>query len=158
MGTLGKAAGVHGAFVAGDATLIEWLLQRARTYIFATASPPALACAALAALELIEASDWRRDHLRHLIARLRTGLASLPWLLLPSETPVQALMVKDNQRALDLMQGLRAHGIWVPAIRPPTVPRHTARLRISLSAGHTVQQVDLLVDALRALARPFDKR
>lgn len=154
MGTLGKAAGVHGAFVAGDATLIEWLLQRARTYIFSTASPPALACATLAALELIEAGNERRAHLQQLIARLRAGLVGLPWPLLDSQTPVQALVVQDNQLALDLMEGLRARGIWVPAIRPPTVPRHTARLRMSLTALHTVEQVDHLVEALQTLARP----
>lgn len=152
MGTLGKAAGVAGAFVAGDALLIEWLLQRARTYVFTTASPPMLASALLAAVRLMQEEDWRQQHLRVLIARLRSGLASLPWPLLPSETPVQALIVEDNQLALDLMAGLRELGIWVPAIRPPTVPKGTARLRISLSAAHSIEQVDQLVSALHALA------
>ena len=152
MGTLGKAAGVAGAFVAGDALLIEWLLQRARTYVFTTASPPLLASALLAAVKVMQDEDWRHQHLRELIARLRSGLAGLPWPLLPSETAVQALIVEDNQLALDLMEGLREQGIWVPAIRPPTVPKGTARLRISLSAAHGIEQVDQLASALHALA------
>ncbi|MFJ2988039.1 8-amino-7-oxononanoate synthase [Collimonas sp. NPDC087041] len=152
MGTLGKAAGVAGAFVAGDALLIEWLLQRARTYVFTTASPPLLASALLAAVKVMQDEDWRHQHLRELIARLRSGLAGLPWPLLPSETAVQALIVEDNQLALDLMEGLREQGIWVPAIRPPTVPKGTARLRISLSAAHSIEQVDQLASALHALA------
>lgn len=157
MGTLGKAAGVAGAFVAGDALLIEWLLQRARTYVFTTASPPMLASALLAAVKLMQAEDWRQQHLRDLIARLRSGLASLPWPLLPSETPVQALIVENNQLALDLMAGLREQGIWVPAIRPPTVPKDTARLRISLSAAHGIEQIDKLVSALHVLAEHFTR-
>ncbi|TCT09586.1 8-amino-7-oxononanoate synthase [Paralcaligenes ureilyticus] len=152
MGTLGKAAGVAGAFVAGDATLIEWLMQRARTYVFTTASPPLLASALLATLALLRADDARQRHLRKLIKQLQEGLADLPWHLLPSETAIQALIVKDNKLALDLMQGLREHGIWVPAIRPPTVPKNTARLRISLSAAHTTEQVARLIAALKTLA------
>ncbi len=152
MGTLGKAAGVAGAFVAGDATLIQWLLQRARTYVFTTASPPLLGSALMAALVLLESGDARQLHLRALIGQLRDGLADLPWRLLPSETAVQALIVKDNGLALELMQGLREQGIWVPAIRPPTVPENTARLRISLSAAHTSEQVDRLIVALKTLA------
>jgi len=153
MGTLGKAAGVAGAFVAGDATLIEWLLQRARTYIFTTASPPLLASALLAAVKLMQTEDWRQQHLQQLITRLRNGLAGLPWPLLPSATAVQAMVVEDNQLALDLMAGLREQGIWVPAIRPPTVPKDTARLRISLSAAHSNEQIDQLISALHALAK-----
>jgi 8-amino-7-oxononanoate synthase len=156
MGTLGKAAGVCGAFVAGDATLIEWLMQRAHTYVFTTASPPLLASALLATLELVRTEQWRREHLRQLAMQLRTGLADLRWPLLPSETAVQALVVQDNQLALDLMEGLRERGIWVPAIRPPTVPKNTARLRISLSAAHTTQQVDLLIEGLHAMAKQYD--
>jgi 8-amino-7-oxononanoate synthase len=152
MGTLSKAAGVAGAFVAGDEILIEWLLQRARTYIFTTASPPLLASALLAALKLLQTEEWRQRHLRQLVARLRSGLAGLPWALRPSETAVQALIVGDNQLALNLMEGLRERGIWVPAIRPPTVPKGTARLRISVSAAHSTEQVDQLTSALHALA------
>jgi 8-amino-7-oxononanoate synthase len=155
MGTLGKAAGVAGAFVAGDATLIEWLMQRARTYVFSTASPPMLASAVLACLQLLQGDDGRQQHLRQLVGQLQDGLADLPWRLLPSETAIQPLIVKDNKLALDLMQELREQGIWVPAIRPPTVPKNTARLRISLSAAHTATQVDCLIDALKGLAAKY---
>ena len=152
MGTLGKAAGVHGAFVAGEEALIEWLVQRARTYVFTTASPPLLACALMASLDLIEQEESRRNHLRALIGRLRQRLEDLPWRLRASDTPIQPLIVGDNRAALDLAEGLRSRGIWVPAIRPPTVPAGTARLRIALSATHSVQHVDELAAALRELA------
>jgi 8-amino-7-oxononanoate synthase len=151
MGTLGKAAGVHGAFVAGEEALIEWLLQRARTYIFTTASPPMLAAALMASLELIEAEEHRRTHLRALIQRLRKNLETLPWRLSPSDTPIQPLIVGDNRAALGLAEGLQGRGIWVPAIRPPTVPAGSARLRITLSAAHSVEHVDQLAAALRDL-------
>lgn len=153
MATLGKAAGVAGAFVAGDATLVEWLLQKTRSYIFATAAPAALAQALRASLRVVESEDGRRAHLRHLIARLRGGLAGLPWHLAPSTTPIQPLIIGGNQAALAVMDGLRARGLWVPAIRPPTVPEGSARLRITLSAAHTEADVDRLVDALRELAQ-----
>jgi len=153
MGTLGKAAGVHGAFVAGDEALIEWLVQRARTYVFTTASPPLLACALMASLELIEQEESRRNHLRALVGRLRQRLEDLPWRLRASDTPIQPLIVGDNRAALDLAEGLRSRGIWVPAIRPPTVPAGTARLRIVLSAAHSVEHVDELAAALHELAK-----
>jgi 8-amino-7-oxononanoate synthase len=153
MGTLGKAAGVHGAFVAGEEALIEWLVQRARTYVFATASPPLLACALMASLELIEAEEHRRTHLRELIQRVKRTLERLPWRLGVSETPIQPLIVGDNQAALELAEGLRSRGIWVPAIRPPTVPAGSARLRIALSAAHDAEHVDELAAALHELAR-----
>ena len=153
MATLGKAAGVAGAFVAGDAALVEWLLQKTRSYIFATAAPAALAQALRASLRVVEAEDHRRAHLRHLIARLRGGLAGLPWHLAPSTTPIQPLIIGGNQAALAVMDGLRERGLWVPAIRPPTVPEGSARLRITLSAAHTEADVDRLVDALRELAQ-----
>ena len=152
MGTLGKAAGVSGAFVAGDHRVIEWLMQRARPYIFTTASSPVIAAALLTSLELIAASDERRAHLQGLIAQLRDGLTGLPWRLLPSLTAIQPLIIGENQAALALAEQLLTRGLWVPAIRPPTVPTGTARLRISLSAAHTVQQVDALLAALRACA------
>ncbi len=152
MGTLGKAAGVAGAFVAGPEDVIEWLIQRTRSYVFSTAAPPLLACALLASLRVIAAEDWRREHLRALTARLRAGLADLPWRLADSATAIQPLLVGENQRALDLMQALLDQGIWVPAIRPPTVPAGTARLRISLSAAHGLEDVDRLTGALRGLA------
>lgn len=149
MGTLGKAAGVSGAFVASDRRVIEWLMQRARPYIFTTASSPVIAAALLASLELIAAGDDRRAHLQGLIARLRAGLEGLPWRLLPSLTAIQPLVIGDNQAALALAERLLAQGLWVPAIRPPTVPGGTARLRISLSAAHTTAQIDALLAALR---------
>lgn len=152
MGTLGKAAGVAGAFVAGDAGVLAWILQRARTYMFSTAHPPALAAATSASLALIVREDWRRERLQALAAQLRTGLAPLPWSLLPSATAIQPLVVGENAAARALSAALRAQGIWVPAICPPTVPKGTARLRISLSALHTSADVAHLVAALTALA------
>ncbi len=151
MGTLGKAAGGAGAFVAGDATVIEWLTQRARAYIFTTAGSPMVACALSASLRLIADGEARRQHLWQLIAQLRDGLADSGWRLLPSPTAIQPLIVGDNQRALQLAAALYERGLWVPAIRPPTVPAGTARLRISLTAAHQPAQVTALVDALREL-------
>lgn len=153
IGTLGKAAGVFGAFVAADGDVIEWILQRARTYMFTTASPPMLAAALMAALDLIEFESWRRERLSALIERVGSGLSGLPWRLLPSTTAIQPLIVGDNSQALSLMEALRQDGIWVPAIRPPTVPAGSARLRISLSAAHCDQDVDRLVHSLHRLAR-----
>jgi 8-amino-7-oxononanoate synthase len=153
MGTLGKAAGVFGAFAAGEAEVIEWLLQRARTYVFTTASPPMLASALMASLRIIATEDWRQRRIRELIDRLRAGLAGLPWHLLPSETAIQPLIVGDNDAAVRLMEKLLERAIWVPAIRPPTVPEGTARLRISLSAAHTADEVDRLISAVRELAQ-----
>jgi 8-amino-7-oxononanoate synthase len=152
MATLGKAAGVAGAFVAGDETLIETLIQNARTYIYTTATPPLLAQALLASLQLIGEEEWRRARLRELIAQLRQGLAGLPWQLLPSETPIQPLLIGSNDEALALSARLAAAGLLVPAIRPPTVPQGTARLRISLSADHGADDVARLVAALAQLA------
>ena len=148
IGTLGKAAGVFGAFAAADSDVIEWILQRARTYMFTTASPPMLAAALLAALDVIESESWRRSHLTTLINRISSGLTGLHWPLLPSTTPIQALIIGDNSEAVSLMESLRRDGIWVPAIRPPTVPTGTARLRISLTAAHAEQDVDRLLTAL----------
>lgn len=152
MGTLGKAAGVSGAFVAAHPVIIDWLLQRARTHIFTTAAPPALSVALGEALHLIAEADDRRGHLESLIVHLRTRCAALPWPLMPSQTAIQPLVVGDNHRTLALAAGLRERGIWVPAIRPPTVPAGQARLRISLSAAHRIEDVDALVDALESLA------
>ncbi len=152
MATLGKAAGVSGAFVAAEEVVINTLLQNARSYIYTTASPPALSVALLASLPLIREEGWRREHLLGLIAQLRAGLGDLPWKLLPSATPIQPLLVGGNEAALALSEGLRARGMWVPAIRPPTVPQGTARLRITLSAAHSKQDVSQLIGALHALA------
>ncbi len=148
MATLGKAAGVAGAFVAGDETLIETLIQNARTYIYTTATPPLLAHALLASLQIIAQEEWRRERLRALIAQLSDGLAASPWQLMPSETPIQPLLVGGNDAALALSARLTATGLLVPAIRPPTVPQGTARLRISLSADHEAADVARLVAAL----------
>ena len=152
MGTLGKAAGASGAFVAGSETVIEWLLQRARTYIFTTGSSPIIACALLAGLDLIEAGDARRAHLRELTAQLRDGLASTRWRLMSSPTAIQPVIIGDNHEALRVANALYEHGLWVPAIRPPTVPKGSARLRVSLSAAHSTDHVARLVDALKELA------
>ncbi len=152
MGTLGKAAGASGAFVAASATVSEWLLQRARTYIFTTGSSPVMACALLASLDLIEHGDARRAHLRQLTAQLKDGLENTRWQLLASPTAIQPVIIGDNHEALRVATALYENGLWVPAIRPPTVPKGTARLRVSLSAAHTENHVAQLVDALRALA------
>lgn len=149
MATLGKAAGVAGAFVAGEPTLVEWLLQKARTYMFATAAPAMLTEAVRAGLRVIQEEGGRRQHLAQLRDRLRTGL-KLPsaWRLMPSDTAIQPLIIGSNADALAVMAHLDRQGLWVPAIRPPTVPAGTARLRISLSAAHTFAHVDALCKAL----------
>lgn len=149
MATLGKAAGVAGAFVAGEPELVEYLLQHARTYIYTTAMPPALAAAVLAALPLMEHEVWRRAHLRQLQAALVAGLQGMRWALAESQTPIQPLLVGDNGMALRLSEYLLERGILVPAIRPPTVPQGTARLRISLSAAHSLDDVARLIQTLR---------
>jgi len=157
MATLGKAAGVAGAFVAGGAMLIEWLLQKTRSYIFATAAPPMLACALRASLHCIADEEWRRTDLQARIDQLRAGLAvglrGSHWRLGASHTAIQPLVIGRNDEALAVMDALRARGLWVPAIRPPTVPQGTARLRIALSAAHTAANIDRLVVALSALAQ-----
>lgn len=155
MATLSKAAGVSGAFVAGHELLIEWLLQKTRSYTFATAAPAMLARALQTSVQLIEQQSALRLQLQARIAQLRAGLQPLlegkGWRLLPSDTAVQALVVGGNDAALGLMEGLRRRGLWVPAIRPPTVPVGTARLRIALSALHTEADVSQLLAALQEL-------
>lgn len=152
MATLGKAAGVFGAFVAAQAEVIETLIQSARSYIYTTATPPLLAHALLASLRLIEQDEWRRDALALNIAQLKEALQSSPWQLLPSSTPIQPLLIGDNAETVRISQGLRERGILVPAIRPPTVPQGTARLRISLSAAHQPHDILRLTQALYELA------
>ena len=153
MGTLGKAAGVAGAFVAAHETVINWLIQRARAYIYTTASPPAVAHALLTSMEIIagEEGRQRRTHLHALIARLRERLQLKRWRLLASETAIQPVIIADNATTIATGQALIAQGLWVGAIRPPTVPAGTARLRITLSAAHTIAQVDQLAEALMAI-------
>ncbi|SOY52631.1 8-amino-7-oxononanoate synthase [Cupriavidus taiwanensis] len=156
IGTLGKAAGVAGAFVAAHATIIEHLVNTARPYIYTTAAPPAVAHALLASLAIIEGDEGRqrRAQLARCIATLREGLAQLAasagWTLGDSQTAVQPLIVGDNGAALALSAALEADGIRVGAIRPPTVPEGTARLRITLSAAHTEADVRRLLEALSA--------
>ncbi|MEW6727753.1 MAG: 8-amino-7-oxononanoate synthase [Pseudomonadota bacterium] len=151
MGTLGKALGTAGAFVAGDADLIEWLIQAARPYIYTTAMPAALAEATRASLHLVHEEPWRREHLRTLITRFRAGAGQLGLRLMPSDTPIQPILVGDAGEALGLSQRLWAAGIQVTAIRPPTVPQGTARLRVTFSAAHSLQDVDILLTALENL-------
>lgn len=155
MATLGKAAGVAGAFVAADAVLIDYLLQQARTYIYTTASPPALAASLLEALKIIEQEDERRAYLQALIATLKSGLKLQRWQLLDSATAIQPLMVGDNHSATQLSEYLLQQGILVPAIRPPTVPKGSARLRITLSAAHSVDDVQRLIAALNRAESRF---
>ena len=151
MATLGKAAGVAGAFVAGEPSLIETLLQNARTYIYTTATPPLLAAALLASLKLIEAEAWRRVRIGELVAALRDGLRLQHWQLADSVTPIQPLVIGSNDEALMVSERLLERDILVPPIRPPTVPKGTARLRISLSAAHTLEDVARLVDAINEI-------
>ena len=153
MATLGKAAGVSGAFVAAQHVVIDTLINFANSYVYTTATPPALSVAMSQRLQLIAGGDALRAHLQQLVAMLRTGLADLPWQLMPSQTAIQPLLIGDNQRALMLSEGLRQRGIWVAAIRPPTVPQGTARLRITLSAAHRVADVERLIGALHELAQ-----
>lgn len=148
MGTLGKALGTFGAFVAGAAPLIETLINSARPYIYTTALPPAVAAASCVSLELLRRETWRREHLQQLIARLRAGAASLGLPLMASDTPIQPLLLGSSATALAWSQALEAQGILITAIRPPTVPQGSARLRITLSASHDAQQIDQLLDAL----------
>lgn len=151
MATLGKAAGVSGAFVAGSETLIETLIQKARTYIYTTATPPAVAAATRAALRLIQRESWRRERLHELIAHFRRGALQLGLQLLHSETAIQPIVLGTASAALLASEALLERGFLVSAIRPPTVPDGTARLRFTLSAAHTEADVDHLLDALAEL-------
>ncbi|MDH0290814.1 8-amino-7-oxononanoate synthase [Pseudomonas sp. GD04087] len=148
VGTLGKAFGTAGAFVAGSEELIETLIQFARPYIYTTSQPPAVACATLKSLALLRAEGWRRDHLNALIARFRTGAEAIGLRLMDSPTPIQPILIGGSAQAMALSAELRQRGILVGAIRPPTVPAGTARLRVTLSASHSEVQVDRLLVAL----------
>ena len=151
MATLGKALGTAGAFVAGSDDLIEYLIQTARSYIYTTAMPPAVAEATRASLKLTQQADDRRQQLQQLIKQFRTGAQQLGLQLLDSLTPIQPVLAGDASTATRWSQQLLARGILVTAIRPPTVPRGSARLRITLSANHSTQQVNQLLEALMAL-------
>jgi 8-amino-7-oxononanoate synthase len=148
IGTLGKGFGTAGAFVAGSDDLIEALVQFARPYIYTTSQPPALACATLKSLELLRTEQWRREHLARLIAQFRQGAEALGLSLMDSFTPIQPIMIGSSARALKLSKMLRERGLLVTAIRPPTVPNGSARLRVTLSAAHSQAQVQLLLNAL----------
>ena len=150
MATLGKGLGTFGAFVAGSEDLIETLIQQARTFIYTTAPPPAIAWATRTALQLVREGDHLRARLRELVQRFRNGANELGLPLMPSETPIQPLLVGDAGAALSLSDRLRACGLLVTAIRPPTVPRGSARLRITFSAAHEPAHVDRLLDAIAA--------
>ncbi len=151
MGTLGKALGVYGAFVAGSETLTDAMVQFARSYIYTTAVPPAVAMAANAAVELLADEAWRQAHLQQLIAYFRTHAQILKLPLMASQTAIQPLMIGEADKAMQISQALKDKGILVTAIRPPTVPAHSARLRITLTAGHSQTQVQQLLDALATL-------
>jgi 8-amino-7-oxononanoate synthase len=155
MGTLGKAAGVGGAFVAAHASVIEWLVQRARPYIYTTAAAPALAHALLTSIDLIAGEEGaaRRAQLQALTAQLGSELKLRRWQLAPSPTAIQPIIIGANDEALHAAAALGEQGLWVPAIRPPTVPADTARLRVTLSASHTAQQVTRLTAALNRIER-----
>ncbi len=156
--TLGKSLGASGAFVAGSEALIEFLIQRARTWVFSTAPPPAIAAAARAALAIIRAEPEHQARLACNIARFRAGIGALgdqlPFELMASTTPIQPLIVGDAGRAMALSRQLFERGYWVAAIRPPTVPAGTSRLRVTLSAAHTEAQIDGLIEALAACRLP----
>ena len=148
MGTLGKALGTFGAFVAGSEELIETLIQQSRSYIYTTASPPALAEATRASLRLIKQESWRRERLQDLVRRFRAGAEQLGLPLMSSETPIQPLLAGSSEQALAWSRRLEEQGILVSAIRPPTVPEGSARLRVTLSASHTDEHIDRLLEAL----------
>lgn len=148
VGTLGKAFGTFGAFMAGDETLIEYLIQHARSYIYTTALPPAVAHATRTSLRLAQEESWRRAQLQTLIARFRDGARALNVTLMDSFTPIQPLLVGDTMRAVQISEALYEQGILISAIRPPTVPEGSARLRITFTANHTEQHVDRLLETL----------
>lgn len=151
VGTLGKALGTAGAFVAGSEALIEFLIQRARTYIYTTAAPPAVAAASRESLRIVQQESWRRQKLATLVARFRAGAAELGLPLASSQSPIQPVLLGDTQMASEVSEQLLQRGLLVPAIRPPTVPEGTARLRITLSASHHEGQLDRLLEALAAV-------
>lgn len=153
IGTLGKAFGTSGAFVAGSETLIEYLIQFARPYIYTTAMPPAVAHATLESLRLVRAECWRRERLSELISAFRTGASELGLELMESATAIQPILVGEASRAMAMSRSLERQGIFVGAIRPPTVPAGSARLRVTLSASHSFDQVNQLLSALETAQR-----
>ena len=148
MGTLGKGLGTAGAFVAASVDVIEWLIQAARPYIYTTAMPAALAEATRTSLKLIDEEPWRREHLRTLIVHFKSGAQQLGLSLMPSDTPIQPILIGETEKATFLSNQLFTSGIHVTAIRPPTVPQGSARLRVTLSAAHSLSDVDELLHKL----------
>ncbi len=155
VGTFGKAFGTYGAFVAGSETLIETLIQFARPYIYSTALPPAIAAATRQALKIIQQGAELREKLQSLIQLFRTRVSALDFDLMDSSTAIQPLVIGDEQSMLNIAEFLKANGILVGAIRPPTVPKGTARLRITLTAAHTPEQVERLTDLLAQAYEQF---
>lgn len=155
MGTLGKAFGTFGAFIAGSETLIETLIQFSRSYIYTTAMPPAVAAATRVSLRLLQAEHWRREHLQQLIAHFRTGAQQLGLTLLDSFSPIQPIIVGDEARTLAIAEQLAARGILIVAIRPPTVAAGSSRLRVTFSADHSIAQVDQLLIVLGDILGDF---
>ena len=151
VGTLGKAFGTFGAFVAGSEALIETLIQFSRSYIYTTALPPAVAVASSASLKILQAESWRRQKLVSLVSRFRLGAEQIGLDLMDSQTPIQPVQINNDQRVMEINQQLRAKGFMVGAIRPPTVPKGSGRLRICLSATHTEDQIDQLLEALESV-------
>ena len=152
VGTLGKAFGTHGAFVAGSEEMIETLIQKARTYVFSTALPPSIAVATLTSLEILRSEEWRRDRLRNHVQQFRQGANQIGLSVMPSESPIQPVLVGTEQAAMTISAQLEELGILVTPIRPPTVPDGSSRLRITLTAGHREEDVDHLLGALEASA------
>ena len=151
VGTLGKSFGTFGAFVAGSEALIETLIQFSRSYIYTTALPPAVAAATLASLKIVRQESWRRDKLVQLVTRFRRGAEQIGLQLGGSNTPIQPVLINNDAKVMQVGQSLRDAGFLVGAIRPPTVPVGTGRLRITFSADHSEEQVDQLVAALDSL-------
>ncbi len=157
MATLGKALGSFGAFVAGSESLVETLIQHARTYIYTTAMPACLAEAGRAALKLVQTEDWRREHLKRLIQRFRSGASQLGLPMLDSMTAIQPLLLGAPQLAVTVSEHLRERGMLALAIRPPTVPAGSARLRITLSAAHSGEHIDRLLEALTVVLTELNR-
>ena len=158
MATLGKALGTFGAFVAGSETLIDYLVQFARPYVYTTALPPAVAAATRKSLRMVQEADDRRAHLQALVARFRDGASAQGWTLMASDTAIQPVLLGDDARALQVSSKLREAGCLVTAIRPPTVPDGEARLRVTLSAAHREDDVDRLLDAMNTLTPLLEDR
>lgn len=148
MATLGKAFGTAGAFIAGSDDLIEYLIQTARTYIYTTAMPPAIAAATRASLKLVQQEHWRREKLDSLIGQFKQGANELGLELMPSDTPIQPILIGDSKKSLGISKQLKGEGMLVTAIRPPTVEKGTARLRVTFSASHNDSHIKLLLDKL----------